>query len=208
VLAAPLGVASYRVVLECKTASPGGIVSNPRPEEAAKFRDAAPSTKSILLGPAFGGDASLDAELRVHGVALWTVDDLISALEAQIGPDEMRPLLEAGRAEPALRALLWERDHGSRKRVAVIADRMVHALWQTQLTLATTVPFEQTPVIGEETLFVLVDQALATEGLTEGARLDEARAAIVLLLDTGALRREGAGFVACRPQTAVKAGSI
>jgi DNA primase len=199
VLVAPLGIASFRVVLECKTASPGGTVSNPRPEEAAKFRDAAQATKSILLGPAFGGDASLDAELRVHEVALWTVDDLISALEAQIGPEEMRPLFEAGRVEPALRALLWERDHGRRKRVAVIADRMAHALWQTQGTLATTVPFEQMPVIGEETLFILVDQALAAEGLTEGARLDEARAAIALLLDTGTLRREGAGFVACRP---------
>jgi hypothetical protein len=119
-------------------------------------------------------------------------------LEAQIGPDEIRPLLEAGRVEPVLRALLWERDHGRRKRIAVIADQMARALWQTQVTLATTVPFEQMPVIGEDTLFILVDQALAAEGLMDGARLDEARAAIVLLLDTGALRHEGVGFVACR----------
>jgi hypothetical protein len=122
-------------------------------------------------------------------------------LEAQIGPDEMRPLLEAGRVEPPLRALLWERDHGRRKRVAVIADQMARALWQTQVTLATTVPFEQMPIIGEDTLFILVYQALAAEGLNDGARLDGAHAAIALLLDTGALRREEVGFIACRPQT-------
>ncbi len=78
----------------------------------------------------------------------------------------------------------------------------MHTLWQMQVALATIVPFEQTPVVGEETLFILVDEALAAEGLNDGARLDEAHTAIALLLDAGALRREGVGFFACRLQTA------
>jgi DNA primase len=199
VLVAPLGRAGYRVVLECKTASPGGIVANPRPEEAAKFRDGAGATKSILLGPAFGGDASLDDELRVHGVALWTIDDLAGVLEAQIAPDEMRPMLEAGRADAARRALLWERDHGRRKRIAVIADRMTRAAWRTQVTLAGSVALADTPTLAEDTLLVLADEALAAEGVVAGATLDEARSAIALLVASGTIRNEGAGFIISRP---------
>ena len=37
ILTAPLGRAGYRAIIECKTASPGEIVANPRPEEPAKF---------------------------------------------------------------------------------------------------------------------------------------------------------------------------
>jgi hypothetical protein len=199
ILSAPLGVAGYRVVLECKTASPGGIASNPRPEEAAKFREAAGATKAVLLAPAFGGDASLDDELKVHGVALWTVGDLCVALTQQIGPDEIRPALEAGRAEAAIRNIVWERTHGRRKRVAVIADRLARATWHMQVTLASTVAVSETPVLTEETLFVLVDQALSADDGTLGAKLTEVREAIGTLVDRGTLRRDGDGFVAITP---------
>lgn len=163
VLAAPLGVAGYRVILECKTASPGGIVANPRPEEPAKFRAAAGSTKSMLIGPAFGNDASLDDELRMHAVALWTVDDLVTAVSHAIGPDELRPAMEAGRVEASIRSLLWERQHGRPKRVAVIAQRLARAAWQTQVMLAKTVAIAETPSFSEDTLFVLTDETLASE---------------------------------------------
>lgn len=199
ILVAPLGVAGYRAVLECKTASAGGIVANPRPEEPAKFRAAADATRAILLGPAFGNDASFDDELRVHKVALWTVDELVGALTAQIGPDEVRPALEAGRAEAALRAIEWERAHGRRKRVAVIADRLVRAMWRTQTTLARNVAIAETPVLTEETLFVLVDDALAAEGIVAGARLDETREAIVALEDEGLIRSASTSFIAILP---------
>jgi hypothetical protein len=108
--------------LECKTASPSGTVSNPRPEEAAKFRGEHQAEYSILLGPAFGHEASLDDELVQHGVSLWTVDDLVTALEEEVGAYEIRPLLAPGRVARGLEALLWERDHGRAKRVAVIME--------------------------------------------------------------------------------------
>ena len=200
VLAAPLGVAGYRVTVECKTASPGGIVANPRPEEPAKFRAAAEATKSILIGPAFGNDASLDDELRKHDVALWTVDDLVTAVTHAIGPDELRPAIEAGRVESAIRSLLWERQHVRRKRVAVIAQRLAHAVWQTQVMLAKTVAIAETPSFSEDTLLVLADEALASEGVVAGAHLDETRDAIVRLVDLGVLRAYQGGFIVVAPQ--------
>ena len=178
VLAAPLGTVGYRAILECKTAKADGVVANPRAEEAAKFRAAYDATFSVLLGPAFGNDASLDAELTAHAVSLWTVDDLCRCLAAQIGPDEVRPLFVPGRAERALTALLWERDHGRRKRVAVIADVIARQGWAVQQTFASGVPAAQTPALTEETLFVLVDEELARDGVTAGATLEEAREAM------------------------------
>lgn len=103
---------------------------------SAKFRAGVDATRSVLLGPAFGNDASFVDELRVHGGARLTVDDLAAALEAQIGPTELRPAFEAGRAEAPLRAILWERAHGRRKRFAVIADRLARAMWRTLTMLA------------------------------------------------------------------------
>ncbi len=83
ILTAPLGRAGYRAIIECKTASPGEIVANPRPEEPAKFRADANATHALLIGPVFGNDASFDDELLQHEVACWTVDDLATALRAQ-----------------------------------------------------------------------------------------------------------------------------
>ena len=37
VLAAPLGLAGYRSILECKTAKDGSVVANPRPEVPRSF---------------------------------------------------------------------------------------------------------------------------------------------------------------------------
>lgn len=202
VLAAPLGSAGYRAILECKTASLGAIVANPRPEEPAKFRERYDATHAILIGPAFGNDSSLDAELVEHQVSLWTVDDLVDSLEAQIGPDEMRPLFAPGRAELPLRALLWERDHGRRKRVAFIATLIAQTGWTVQQGFARGVPMAQTPAITEETLFVLVDDELIRLGVTSGATIDEARDAIRQLEASGLVRANGNGLVITQPRRA------
>ena len=199
ILTAPLGVMAYRVILECKTASPGGIVSNPRPEEPAKFMADAGAQHALLLGPAFGKDASLDDELVQHGVSLWTVDDLATALVQQIGPDELREALAPGRAEVALRALLWERDHGRRKRIEVIAELTARLGWDLQRTLAQGVALDQVPPLTEETLFMLVDEELVHESVTAGATLEEARAALQLLETRGLLRKIDDAYVLRQP---------
>ncbi len=200
VLAAPLGLAGYRSILECKTAKEGSVVANPRPEEPAKFRDQYDATLAILVGPAFGNDASLDAELAEHRVALWTVEDLVDCLEAQIGPDEIRPLFAPGRTELGLRALLWERDHGRRKRVAIIAQLIARQGWSVQQSFARGVPVGQTPILTEETLFVLVDDELIRLGVTSGATIDEAREAIRQLEASGIVRAFDNGLIVTQPQ--------
>lgn len=199
VLTAPLGTDGYRIVLECKTASPGAIVTNPRPEEPAKFRAAANAQYALLLGPAFGNDASFDDELTQHAVTCCTVDDLVRALEAEVGPDEFRPALVSGRAEAALSALFWERAHDRRKRVEVIAQYAACAGWELQCTLARGVPSAQTPALTQETLFALVDQELVRQGVTAGAALDEAQEALRLLETRHLLREATNGYVVRQP---------
>jgi hypothetical protein len=200
ILIAPLGVEGYRVVLECKTTTPDGTVSNPRPEEAAKFREGAGARYSILLGPAFGRTLSLEDELKVHAVALWTVDDLAYALEQQITPDELRDALAPGYAQRPLQLIVWAREHGERKRVAVIADVLARVGCEMQRRLASGVPLSETPRISEETLFVLVDDALMREGVAVGASRADAQKAIRLLEARGELRAtEGGGYVVVVP---------
>ncbi len=93
--------------------------------------------------------------------------------------------------------LLWDRDHGRRKRVEVIADLIAHRGWQTQLTLARGVPPTESPALNEETLFVLVDDALVRAGVTTGASRAEAEEALRLLQERGTLRpaASGTGYV-------------
>lgn len=159
----------------------------------------------MLLGPAFGNDASFDDELTQHNVTCWTVDDLLRAVDAQVNPDEVRPTLVSGRAAAALSALsalsalFWERAHGRRKRVEVIAQYAARAGWQLQCTLARGVPSAQTPALTKETLFALVDQELVQQGVTAGAALDEAQEALQLLKTPNLLREAESGYVVRQP---------
>ncbi len=157
--------------MECKTASPSGVLSNPRAEEAAKFRAAHSADYSILLGPAFGHDSSLDDELTTHGVSLWTVDDLVTALQEEIGPAELRETLAPGRVAHALEGVLWERERGRAKRVAVIADPIVRLGWEAQVNLARggVLP-AGSPALTDEALAFMVDDALLRAGVVGGQR--------------------------------------
>jgi DNA primase len=194
-LVAPLGSEGYRVVLECKTAAPHGVVSKPQPEEAAKFRGEHHAGYSILLGPAFGHEESLDDELQQHAVSLWMVDDLVTAVEAEISTDECRSLLAPGRVMHALEGVLWEREHGHPKRVAVIADLITRLGWQMQVALARGgVLAADTPPLTEEALALMVD-ALVRAGATGGASRADAEEALRGLQVRGVLRASQAGYV-------------
>lgn len=54
---------------------------------------------------------------------------LTVGLDAQ----EMRPLFQPGFAGENLDALLWEREHGEAKRVAVVAETLAIAAWNEQV---------------------------------------------------------------------------
>jgi hypothetical protein len=89
----------------------------------------------------------------------------------------------------------------------VIADRLVRAAWRTQVTLAQTTAIADMPALTEDTLFVLVDEALAGEGVNAGARLDETREAIMVLTIGGALKAVANGFFVCRPPSPPQAAN-
>ncbi|MBD5653597.1 MAG: hypothetical protein IAI50_00250, partial [Candidatus Eremiobacteraeota bacterium] len=107
ILDAPLGPRAVRIVLEAKTATPGGVVSNPSPQEPDKFRAAFGAQLAMMIGPAFTGDTNLEQELKTHNVSLWLVDDLIKCLDEQIGPDELLPAFGPGHAADAIADILW-----------------------------------------------------------------------------------------------------
>jgi DNA primase len=197
---AALGVIGYRVVIECKTAGPGANVSKPQRIEAAKFREAFGATLSMLVGPQFGNDAALDEELATHGVSLWTVDDIVRALEENLDPLEIQSALAPGRAASALDAILWERAHGRPKRIAVIADLLQRKAWTMQMTLAKGVALGAVPSLNVEALLLLVDDALVANGVEAGASREDFDAGLQAAIGAGSLVGDGkGGYVARRP---------
>jgi len=188
---APLAELGWRGILECKTASPGGIVANPRPEEPAKFRDAYGTARAALVGPAFSNDASFLDELQVHKVSLWTTDDLATALREQIGPDELTAAFEPGAAADAIGAILWERAHGERKRVAVTAQTILERAWAAQLRMAHANAPAASPRFTEDALRLLVDETLGAVDPTIFVTSGTIDAAIANLEASGAVKTLG-----------------
>jgi hypothetical protein len=90
---------------------------------------------------------ALAGELRTHGVVALTVDDLATLLGAGSDPAEMRELFEPGIAADRLSNLLWEREHGEAKRVAVVCERLVAAAWREQVAAATTGDPQDAPIL-------------------------------------------------------------
>jgi DNA primase len=206
VLTAPLGCVAYHAIVECKTASPGGIVANPRADEPARFRDARKAQHALVIGPAFGRDAALDDELHAHGVSLWTTRDLVACLRAQFGPAAMRPLFAPGRAGDAVNDALWEVAHGVRKRVAVIAGLVHELLWDSQTALAAGVLAEDAPIVDEDAVLLLVDEALHDRGVIAGAARGDLRAALRTLETSGVLEIDATrGIIALVPPAQPKA---
>jgi hypothetical protein len=181
-LGAPLCTLGYRVMLECKTAR--GVVMEPDAVEASKYREAYHAQYAALIGPAFGEQLALASELRTHDVATLTVDDIATLLTSAINPAEMRALFEPGIAADRFSDLLWNRDHGEARRVAVACERLVSAAWSEQVTAAKTSDPQDAPILTEDAAMMLVDQALLEEGGSQQPLTrDQIRAAFLHLTD-------------------------
>ena len=177
---APLGPLGYRVMLECKTAA--GVVLQPDAVEAAKYVQPYHAQYAALIGPAFSEETALASELQTHGVAAITVDDLVSMLQNGCDPYELRTLFEPGFALDRLSDLLWERDHGEAKRVAVVCDVLLEAGRREQLTAAHAADPASAPRIDEDAAMMLVDQVVVgEEGSQRACTRDEIRAAFEYL---------------------------
>jgi hypothetical protein len=185
VLEAPLGPLAFRTIVECKTAQPGGTVNAPRLEEPAKFRDAYKAQFAVLVGPALSVDSTFESEMQAHAVSVWTVDDVVNALQLGVGPLECRDLFAAGIVEDRLTDLAWDREHGEEKRLAVIASVLHTTAWSAQKALVGRVDVADAPALTVDAALMLIDTALQEAKATGGATRAEVETAISDLLRAG-----------------------
>jgi hypothetical protein len=166
---APLGSLMYRVAVECKTNasvklhdSAGFVV------EAARLRDAVGATYAVLLGIDFPAERGIDAELATHGVALWTIEDLIGLLECQLDHPiswlSLRPLFAAGRVADAVVAFRGEHVFGAYKRARVALTYALQQGLAYQTSLATDGAAIDAPLT-VDALTMLVNERMACEGM-------------------------------------------
>ena len=184
VAAAPLGSQGYVAVFECKSAVT--LVGDADVTEPARFRDRLKADYAVLIGPQFAGEGLLDDELRTHGVALWTVADLIALVRAHtqhpIRWSDLRSLVCAGRQSQAIADFAFEHLHGARKRALTTWHYAMEEGLKYQRSLLTDDPLRErvNAPLTVESLALLVNERLAAE-LDEGrASVDDVRAAVAL----------------------------
>src|SRR5947209_2660324 len=83
-LDAPLGPLAYRVMLECKTGSANGFVTQPNVAEAAKYREKYGAAHCLLVGPAVGAQTTFASALRGLGGAAWPGDGVGAVVAAAL----------------------------------------------------------------------------------------------------------------------------
>ncbi len=181
-LDAPLGELGYRVMLECKRANT--IVNDPDAAEAAKYVATYHAQFATLIGPAFGEEIKLAGELRTHGVAALTNDDLAQLLNSGADAYELRAMFAPGFAADRIEAFLWDVQHGERKRLAVICDILLGAGWRNQVAAAKTGDPGDAPRLDEDAAMMLVDEELlGREGSVQPCARVDVRAAFAHLTD-------------------------
>ncbi|MBV8299018.1 MAG: hypothetical protein JO083_05700 [Candidatus Eremiobacteraeota bacterium] len=200
-LDAPLGPLAYRAVLECKTAHAYTTVLDPRLEEPARFREPYNAQYAILVGPAFSVDGVFEGEMKTHAISVWSVNDVVNALHLGVDLAECRDLFAAGVVEDRLADLSWSREHGARKRLAVIAKLLHEAAWKAQQALVGRVSAVDAPALTVDAALMLVDTALQEAKATGGASRDEVETVIADLVRSGAAMKlvDRDGVVLCCP---------
>ncbi len=178
---APLGPLGYRAMLECKRGQ--NVVTDPDAAEAAKFKETYGARYAIMVGPGFANEIELSSELQTHGVAAFTNDDLAALLNANVDPAEIVPALQPGFAVDRIETLLWARDHGARKRQAVVSELVVEAGWRNQVAAAGANAPGDAPRLDVDAAMLLVDQALFDAGSKHPCTRDEVVAAFAHLTD-------------------------
>lgn len=149
-------------MLECKTG--GAQVTNPDPLEAAKFREQFHAQYCVMVGPGWGEEAELGSELQTHVASAWTADDLTRLIAVQAHPYEMIALFAPGFAHDATDTLLWNRVHGTTKRLSIICDYLRAAGWNALVAAAKQGAPAEAPHLTVDAAMLLVDQRLTDAG--------------------------------------------
>ena len=98
--------------------------------------------------------------MHVHGVSVWTVDDLATITRAGMNPYELRPSFEPGFAEDAIGDLVWERSHGIRKRILAISELLQKIASREQhIALTATPAFAARLTV--DSAMICIDESLA-----------------------------------------------
>jgi hypothetical protein len=161
VLDAPLGPLAYRSMLECKRAKQHWVLQ-PDAAEAARYRKPYDAKYSSMVGPAFEQSVNLRDELMEHRVSCWTTDDLLQCLENSYDPYEMEALFVPGFVRQHIDDVMWERTHGSPKRIAVVCDFLRESAARVQLPPRAN-PADA-PRLDTNAALLLVDGALTALG--------------------------------------------
>lgn len=178
---AQLGPLGYRAMLECKHGT--GVVTQPDAGEAAKWSQQYHAQYRTLIGPGFSEEVELHDELLAHEVSAWTIDDLVTALEEALNPLELQPCFAPGFAEDAMTDVLWNRNHGERKRIAYAAGVIAEEGWKAQIAAATQADPQNAAHLTVDAAMLLVQQHLTAAGATRACTREEIGAAFIHLTD-------------------------
>ena len=175
-----LGALGYRVMLECKLSRDDNVSHSSAVAEAAKYRDVYSASSCALIAPSFDAEITFASELRAHGVAAWSVDDLVRAITLGLDSWQLRDLCAPGFAADRLDDLAWTLLHGSAKRLRVVASWLVD-LGLEQQRMAHAMGGGAAPNFTRDVALSLLDARLAAAGSTHGVTRDEVDAAFTWL---------------------------
>ena len=80
--------------------------------ETSKYRDAYSADFCALVAPSFDAEVTFVSELHTHGVAAWTVDDLLRTATLRLDCSQMRAFFAPGFAADPLDDFAWAVVHG------------------------------------------------------------------------------------------------
>ncbi len=176
-----LGELSYRVMLECKLERADHIVNSDAVAEAAKYRAPYRADYCALVAPAFNVQLTFVSEMRTHGVAAWTTDDLARAATLRLDCSQMRELFTVGYATGLLDDLAWAQIHGPAKRLRVVASLLTEVGLAQQRMDHTLGDAASVPRLTADVALSLLDGRLTAAGGTHGVTREEIDAAFTWL---------------------------
>jgi hypothetical protein len=168
-----LGELAYRVMLECKLGRDDTVSQSNAVAEAAKYRDAYHADYCALIAPSFDAEVTFVSELKTHGVAAWSVDDLVRSATLALDCSRMRQLFASGFAADPLDDFAWAAIHGPAKRLRVIASLLMEIGLNQQRMARNLGKSASPPRLTPDVALSLLDDRLTAAGATNGVTRDE-----------------------------------